>query len=90
MIMNKKRKAGIWFLVWALLLVALNVIFNMHNRIAKKLCGDAYMIEPDPELRAQDILSESACGFDSDMYIGALFFLLVLWGVALLLMSFKK
>lgn len=42
--------------------------FDLPVQIAKIVCGDTYMLEPDASLSAQGILSDQACGFNADLY----------------------
>lgn len=41
---------------------------GLSGFIAQDICGDNAFKEPDPDLAAQGILTEAACGFDADMY----------------------
>ena len=88
--MKKTRKIGIGFIVSTIAFFVIGKLLSINTWLAKKICGDQYMIEPDSALRAQGVLTESACGFDSDMYAVAFAFLLLITGVSLLLISLKK
>ncbi len=56
--------------------------------LAKKICGSRYMVEPNPQLAAQGILTDAACGFDTDMLAAAFAVLTFVLGIIFLTVSF--
>lgn len=90
--MNKTKKFGIFFIAIAFIFALFEKLssWSLVSYLTKKSCGDMYMIEPNPILREQGVLSDAACGFDADMQTVVIVFALLLWGVALLLLSLRK
>lgn len=86
--MKHQKNIGIGLIVVSWLTFILGGIYGINIKIAKWYCGDMYNIEPDEALRAQWILTERACWFDSDMHIMA--FVIVLTLVWIYLIAFNK
>ena len=61
---------------------------SISTFLAKKICGPGYMVEPDPKLAAQGILTDAACGFDTDMLAASFAVLTFVLGVVFLASAF--
>ncbi len=95
--MASSRRPGSKTRTVGLCAVGLSISFSLIEKIgglsistflAKKICGSRYMIEPDPVLASQGILTDAACGFDTDMLAAAFAVLTFLAGIIFLTVGF--
>lgn len=88
--MKHQKNIGIWLIIISWITYVVWGIYGVNTKIAKWYCGDMYNVEPDEALRAQGILTERACWFDSDMYIMAFVICLTLLWIYLIAFNKKK
>lgn len=86
----QKTYLGFGCVVLALVFFFCAKVLELHSWVARQMCGDSYMVEPNSELAAQGILTDAACGFDADVYSVILIFGLLLFGVLLLFCGSTK
>ncbi|MDO9382495.1 MAG: hypothetical protein Q7T86_06480 [Hyphomicrobiaceae bacterium] len=61
------KKIGVALVTLPVVVFILDKMVGVYDRVAQGLCGPAYLLEPDKNLVAQGILSETSCGFDADL-----------------------
>jgi len=88
--MNIWKKLSVSSLGLAIAAFLLSAYTSLDLMITKFLCGDAYMIEPDAALRAQGVLTDRACGFDSDMVGTLIIFILLVAALGFFLVSLRE
>ena len=75
-----KRNPGTALILVSILLFVIDkALFPVSDRLAKLFCGDDYLKPVD------GVFSETACGFDADMYFVAFLALIALTGAVMLL-----
>ncbi len=83
--MNILNRLSLGFIISATLIFLIEKVSSqgISSGLAKRACGASYLQEPDQALAQQGVLTESACGFDADMYLVALVVTLLLTGILL-------
>ena len=81
---EQKRKMGLILMAAAFSIWIVDRFSNMiSTTLGKMICGDTYMRAVD------DVVGDCSCGFNTDMYLTAVLFVLMLFGFVLYL-SFKS
>jgi hypothetical protein len=90
--MNILKPLGVISIISSILIFVIEKSSSLwiSTSLAKKLCDDRYLKEPDQALAQQGYLTENACGFDADMNLMAAVLLLFLVGVIFILGYYKR
>jgi len=88
--MKTSNKVSIFFITVSVALMLANLFFGLSAKVAQLLCGEAYAVEPNIALRSQGILTDQACGFDSDMIFVAVIVMILVAAIGSLLFGNKR